>query len=93
MKKLIIFKDFKGNKNFAKFLAAMKSSRSDVFTQSVRPYVSNKGFFSLPREFLWCFKEVKSVFKVYRVFMKFQGCFKKALWVFTENFMGVSMKF
>ena len=65
-----------------RFLAAMSSSRSDVVTQFVRPFVrlfvpffsfSVLGVLSGPKEFQWCFKKVLRVFGDSRVF---QECFK-----------------
>ena len=58
-----------------KFLAAMSSSRSDVVTQCVRPFVpfvsfSIFGVLSSPEESQWCFKKVLRVFEVSRVFQR-----------------------
>ena len=72
---------------YPKFLAVMSSSRSDVVTQSVCPFVRPSPFFSFsvegvlssPKEFQWCFKKVLRVFEVSRVFQ--------------ESFTDVSSKF
>ena len=72
----------------------MSSSRSDVVTQCVRPFVRSSLFFSFsvfevlssPKEFQWCFKKVLSVFEV-------SGCFKEASRMFQGSFKGVYKKF
>ena len=60
------FEVFSAMSQYTPFLAAMSSSRSDVVTQSVRPFVFTSSFLSFsvlevsssPKEFQWCFKAV-----------------------------------
>ena len=71
------------------FLAAMSSSRSDVVTKCVRPFVRSsvmkEFFFSLrcykgvSRKSNGCFNEVSRMFHASFMDRKFQGCFKKIL--------------
>ena len=78
------------------FLAVMSSSRSDVVTHSVRPFVTKEFFLSLKsfncvsRVFKGCLM-FKGSFK--DVWRKFQGCLEKVLRVYTKSFRSVSRKF
>ena len=57
-----------------RFLAAMSSSRSDVVTQFVRPFVTKEFFFSL--------KSFNGVSRKLKGCLKLKGCFMEILFMF-----------
>ena len=58
----------------SEFLAAMSSSRSDVVTQFVRPFVTKEFFFSL--------KSFNGVSRKLKGCLKLKGCFMEILFMF-----------
>ena len=84
------------------FLAAMSSSRSDVVTQSVCPFVrlsvcpfvrSSPFFLLVSLKCLLVVKSFKSVSRQFKECLKFNGSFKEVLSVFQGCLKGVSRKF
>ena len=71
--------------SFSAFLAAMSSSRSDVVTQCFRScFRSCVPFFSF--SVFGVLKSFNGVSRKFKGCLKFQGCFKAVLRVFTGNF-------
>ena len=63
----------------------MSSSRSDVVTQFVRPFVTKEFFFSL--------KSFNGVSRKLKGCLKLKGCFMEILLMFQGSFEGVYNKF